>query len=143
VSALTIGGEAVGTPRWIHVAAVVLAPIGCAVLYLFDPSDSGLYPLCPFRVVTGLYCPGCGTLRATNRVLHGRIGDGFGLNPLAVLLAPVVLYAFVSSLLLVTRGRGLPRFLVPASWLWALAFTVIAFGVLRNIPVYPLTLLAP
>jgi hypothetical protein len=138
-----IGGRGVATPYWIHVTALALAPIGCAVLYLFDPSGSGLYPLCPFRVVTGLYCPGCGTLRAGNRLLHGRFGDAFGLNPLAVLMVPLLVYALASSLLLVARGKPLPRLMISGAWLWVLLFTVVAFGVLRNVPVYPLTLLAP
>ena len=142
MASLAIGGR-VAAPRWVHVAALVVAPIGCAVLYLFDPSGSGLYPLCPFRVMTGLYCPGCGTTRAMSRLLHGRLGDAFALNALAVLMTPLVIYAFASSLLLVTSGKPLPRLAISGAWLWALAGTVVAFGILRNIPVYPLTLLVP
>ncbi|MDQ3940339.1 MAG: DUF2752 domain-containing protein [Actinomycetota bacterium] len=141
--AWAIGGYGPGTPRWLHVTIVALLPVACSVLYLVDPSGSGLYPLCPFRAVTGLYCPGCGTLRAGNRLLHGRIGDAFSFNSLTMLMLPVFIYAFASSFLLVVRGKPLPRFVVPNSWLWALAGTVIAFGVLRNIPAYPFTLLAP
>jgi hypothetical protein len=142
MASLAIGGRGVATPQWIHLAGLALAPIGCAVLYLFDPSG-GLYPLCPFRVMTGLYCPGCGTTRAVSRLLHGRFGDAFTLNALAVLMTPLLIYAYASSLLLVTRGKPLPRLMISGAWLWALAFVVVAFGVLRNVPVYPLTLLAP
>jgi len=28
-------------------------------------------------------------------------------------------------------------------WIWALLAAIVAFGVLRNIPIYPFTLLAP
>ena len=141
--AWALGGASESTPRWLHLAAVVLAPLACGVLYLFDPSGSSLYPLCPFRAITGLYCPGCGTLRAGNRLLHGRVDEAMAFNPLAVLMVPVLLYALASSFLLVTRDRPLPRITIPSAWIWSLGAVVLAFGVLRNIPVYPLTLLAP
>ena len=128
----------------LHKLVLIAAPLGCAVLYLFDPSASNnIYPLCPFRAMTGLWCPGCGTLRAGNRLLHGRVGDAIGLNPLAVAMIPVLLYAFVSTALLVLRGRGLPTVKVPAGAVWALAAVLIAFGIVRNIPAAPFTLLAP
>ncbi|MGH2809176.1 MAG: DUF2752 domain-containing protein [Actinomycetota bacterium] len=138
-----IGGYGVATPRWIHLVAVALAPVGCAVLYLFDPSDTGLYPLCPFRVMTGLWCPGCGTTRAMSRLLHGRVADALTLNVLAVLMVPLALYAYASSMLLVTRGTPLPRLAVSGAWLWALGLAIVAFGILRNVPVYPFSLLVP
>ena len=143
MGAWALGGPTETTPRWLHVAAIVTAPVVCAVLYLADPSGSGLYPLCPFRAMTGLYCPGCGTLRAGNRLLQGRLDDALALNPLAVLAVPVALYALASSLLVVTRGRALPRIAPSRAWIWILAAVVVAFGVVRNIPVHPFTLLAP
>ena len=143
MAGFAVGGYGATTSRWIHIVAVALAPVGCAVLYLFDPSDSGLYPLCPFRVMTGLWCPGCGTTRSMSRLLHGRFADALTLNVLAVLLVPVALYAYASSLLLVARGKPLPRFEISGAWLWALALTIAAFGILRNVPAYPFTLLKP
>jgi hypothetical protein len=32
---------------------------------------------------------------------------------------------------------------VKPGWIWLLLVAIVAFGVLRNIPVYPFTLLAP
>ena len=34
-----------------------------AVLFVFDPVTAHIFPTCPMCAVTGLYCPGCGTLR--------------------------------------------------------------------------------
>ena len=143
MGAWALGGATETTPRWLHVAAIVTAPVVCAVLYLADPSGSSLYPLCPFRAMTGLYCPGCGTLRAGNRLLHGRVDDALALNPLAVLAVPVVMYALASSFLLVIWGRALPRIALRSGWIWMLVAIVVSFGVVRNIPVHPFTLLAP
>lgn len=143
MSTWAVTGVNPDAPRIVHLAAVIAASIACTVLYIFDPSDGGLYPLCPFRAVTGLYCPGCGTLRAGNRLLHGRVGDAFALNPITMLMVPVLLYLLASSALLAAGRTPLPRLRVPAAWIWVLCFVFLAFGVLRNIPIYPLTLLAP
>ncbi len=142
MSALAVTGIDPDAPRIVHVAAIAASSLACMVLYLFDPSEGG-YPLCPFRAVTGLYCPGCGTLRAGNRLVHGRIGDAFGFNALAVLMLPVLIYAFTSSLLVAAGRPALPRPRIPAAWIWVFGFVALAFGVLRNIPIEPLTALAP
>ena len=143
MSAWAVSGVNPDAPRIVHLAAVVAASVACTVLYIFDPSDGGLYPLCPFRAVTGLYCPGCGTLRAGNRLLHGRVGDALALNPLTMLMVPVLLYLLASSAFVAAGRTPLPRLRVPTAWIWVLCFVFLAFGVLRNIPVYPLTVLAP
>ncbi|MEJ2068687.1 MAG: DUF2752 domain-containing protein, partial [Deltaproteobacteria bacterium] len=53
------------------VAAVVLIS-GIVILYFFKPGQSPIYPPCPFHLITGLYCPGCGSLRALHALFHGR-----------------------------------------------------------------------
>jgi hypothetical protein len=42
-------------------------------------------PACPFRVITGIPCPTCGTTHAAIALLEGRVGDAFAANPLAAL----------------------------------------------------------
>jgi hypothetical protein len=42
-------------------------------------------PACPFRAITGLPCPTCGTTHAALALLDGRIGDAFVANPLAAM----------------------------------------------------------
>ena len=44
-----------------------------AVLFFFNPAQSGFYPFCVFHRTTGLLCPGCGSLRALHQLLHQRI----------------------------------------------------------------------
>src|SRR4051812_8286775 len=79
-----------------------------ALLYLrlFNPATSGLYPPCPFRYLTGLNCPGCGTLRALHQLLHGHPLAALGLNPLLIFGLPFMLYVFISYALVAVRGRG-------------------------------------
>ncbi len=42
--------------------------------------------LCPFRLLTGIPCPGCGGIRAANALLHGEILKALYINPLSCLL---------------------------------------------------------
>ena len=42
-------------------------------------------PACPFRAITGIPCPTCGTTHAALALLNGRFGDAFSANPLATL----------------------------------------------------------
>ncbi len=116
---------------------------GCAVLFLVDPSTSAFYPPCPFCALTGLYCPGCGTARALHALLHGHIGEALGLNPLMVVMLPFLGYSLLSYAILRARGWSLPG--IPASpfWGWLALWAILAYWVLRNVPLYPLSLLAP
>ncbi len=125
----------------ILVAAVVL--IGLALLSAFDPAASGIFPPCPFHAMTGLHCPGCGTMRALHQLLHGNLLAAFSLNPLMMLSLPWILYGLVSACVRRLGGRQLPTVFVPAAWIWALLAVVVVFAVLRNVPFYPLNLLAP
>jgi Protein of unknown function (DUF2752) len=44
-----------------------------------------LLPGCPFRRLTGIPCPTCGTTRAAVALLGGHLGAALALNPLATL----------------------------------------------------------
>ena len=118
-------------PVVLSLATLALLPV-CALVYLVDPAGSSLYPLCPFYAATGLYCPVCGSLRATNRLLHGDVASAFGFNPLLLLALPVIAYAYASVVLRAWRGEGLPRLRVGPPAAWGLALFVALFAVLRN-----------
>ena len=114
-----------------------------ALVYARNPEEAGFYPPCPFYFLTGLHCPGCGTLRGMHQLLRGDVLAAFGYNPFSMLMLPIIGYAFLSALLLTAWGRRLPTVFVHPTLIWGLLATVIAFWVLRNVPVYPFTLLAP
>ncbi len=127
-------------------AMMFLVATFAALLYLrlFNPATgASFYLRCPFNALTGLYCPGCGSTRAAHQLLHGHFAAALALNPLLVLLLPFLGYAFVSYALMGIRGRGLPRVFVPPPLIWLLFWMVLAFWILRNVPLYPFYLLAP
>lgn len=103
---------------------------------LHDPARSTLYPSCLFQVATGFFCPGCGTLRALHRLLHGQVLEALRYNALTVAVLPIAAWV------LAREARGAKRPLSLAA-LWALVLVVVLFGVLRNVPFEPFTRLAP
>ena len=76
-------------------AAVVALLVIAVVFYFFNPESYGFYPRCPFFVLTGLQCAGCGGSRAVHSLLHGDFRHAFELNPLLFLAAPFVLLLFL------------------------------------------------
>ena len=61
----------------------LLAAASVAVL-VRSPSVSGMWPTCPIHAVTGGFCPGCGSSRALESLLHGNLLDAFWFNPLFI-----------------------------------------------------------
>lgn len=114
--------------------AIVAIPLLAAlfVLYCFDPVRTAIFPPCPFHLVTGCHCPGCGSLRAIHSLLHGHLAGAMAQNPLMVVSIPVVGVMLFSPAWIYKRW-------VP----WAAMIVLIVYGVIRNMPVWPLTLLAP
>ena len=79
------------------IALVIAAgTIGLVFLYFYNPQDIDFFPRCPFYALTGLKCPGCGTLRAIHAALHLRVMDAFALNPFMVISIPVLIGLLVS-----------------------------------------------
>lgn len=79
---------------------------GGIVLFLlftfFDPSAFP-FPKCPFKTLTGLECPGCGSQRAIYHALHGNFAESFRLN---LLFFPAIVYGGIG---LITE-RMLPSY---------------------------------
>jgi hypothetical protein len=140
--------SALSRARWrarlvlVFLAAIVL-PGGSALLYHFPPGESSFYPPCVFHVVTGLHCPGCGATRCLGALVHGDLAQAAAYNPLLVAALPVVLVGLYAMAFRMWTGRRLPLPRLPAWAIYALFCVIVVYAVLRNVDVYPLTLLAP
>lgn len=122
-----------GLPGWVIVCGAAIAgALALGLLFALDPAQSGIYPSCPLHALTGLYCPGCGSLRATHLLLHGDLTDALRKNPLLVVSLPLLGLAMV-------RRRWLYYPWTP----WIVLAILVAYGVARNMPWWPLRLLAP
>lgn len=121
-----------------------LGAIGlAAVAYtgMVDPNSSHAFPLCPLRLVTGIDCPVCGSLRATHALVHGHLGAAAGHNLLFVLAVPFVMFAW-ATWMAAAVGWPVRRRRIPARTWPALAVITALFMVLRNLPMPPLHWLA-
>ncbi|MFC3877535.1 DUF2752 domain-containing protein [Winogradskyella maritima] len=130
------------TKTIIHISiAIVLISI-LSLYFFIDPSDTALFPKCPFLSMTNLYCPGCGSQRAVHDILQGNILEGFRHNYLFLLLGLVLGYQFY-IFLKSRKGQPTENLLRQSKVTRGILILVILFWILRNIPVFPFTELAP
>ncbi|HIZ75573.1 MAG TPA: DUF2752 domain-containing protein [Candidatus Mediterraneibacter stercoravium] len=122
-------------------AAAVFAA-GALYLYFHDPYQ---YPLpCIIKLLTGLYCPGCGAGRACFSILHGKFFDAFCYNPLLVILLPFA-GGYIAARGIdwaVTGGNHIDG-KISIKLLLAVLIIILVYGILRNTPIFPFSLLAP
>ena len=128
---------------WVILGMLALAGAAFA-LYQQGPGGAAWMPGCTFHKFTGLNCPGCGMTRAAYATLHGRIGEGFRMNPVGMVLVPVACIGLGIEILGWVRGKPLPlRFNIGARGAWGIGWVVISFWILRNIPIWPFLWLSP
>lgn len=113
----------------VGLAALVVAAV---VYFTFDPSHSAWFPKCPFLVLTGYRCPGCGSQRAVHALLTGNLATAWHYNALLVVALP-----FIALLLAgLAMRRRYPRFdaALNSLWvIWTVLVVIIAWWLARNI----------
>jgi hypothetical protein len=117
------------------VAAGGLLLAGCAALAVVDPS--GGPTICPFKLLTGLDCPGCGGTRAAHQLFTGHLGAAADLNVLALVGIPLVLAALFVSLTAAFGGPRWRSFTFSSTWTRVALVVVAVFWVVRNLPGAP------
>ena len=121
-------------------AALVAGAGGAAALLSrFDPRTAGFFPPCVFHRLTGLHCPGCGATRALHALVHGDVVGALHDNAVFVLMLPAIVGLLGTEILLPPERRPF----IPAWAIWTLFAALVTFTVARNVPVYPMNLLAP
>ncbi len=125
--------------RWVATGTTAVTCAGLAgYLYLVDPNNpTNAYPQCPLKQLTGIDCPGCGGLRATNSMVHGDIAGVIDHNILALVIVPLIAY-LITRWVLGLFGKQLPALRLPPWSRYVIPVVVIAFTVVRNIPNTPL-----
>ena len=98
-----------------------------------DPHRAHSWGVCPLYAITGIYCPGCGGLRAVNDLTRGHVLQALHSNVLVTVGYPVGVALL--AWLVVRRWRGKPTSAAPRPWLgWAALVVALAFMVVRNTP---------
>lgn len=111
-----------------------LGVAACGVLLLVPPGSpyAKWLPRCMFNQMTGLYCPGCGATRALSAMLHGDVKASLHNNLLLFPLLALIVFLIMK-----------PEISLKRPVMIAILAVILAFTVLRNIPVAPFTYLAP
>lgn len=138
-----IDPRAKGAARLAAAAGVAALAAGSGIVGLFDPSETRLFPVCPLHALTGLACPGCGLTRAFHALFTGDWIVALDFNLLTPIWAVILGYVAISLTLTAVRGRGLPMWPTNPRFLMSFMTVLLVFGVLRNIPQWPLTILYP
>ena len=93
--------------RRVGLILIVILLAGIAVTYKYlDPSVVPIFPRCPFRLLTGYLCPGCGSQRAIHHLLNLDLPGAWRMNPLLVIALPYLLLGLILKPLSRHNGRG-------------------------------------
>src|ERR1700761_8723506 len=127
-------------------SGALLAGSATGFLYLVNPHSHQVFLPCPFRLITGLYCPFCGGLRMVHDLVHGHLVAALHDDALAL---PLLLIA-AAAWLNVAVGRWGRRAGGPGGrgarpgWPWPRGVGVPgALALVRNLPFGPFTALHP
>lgn len=104
------------------------------VFYILDPEKYAVFPKCPFLLMTGLECPGCGTQRSIHQLLHLNIGAALRYNTFMVLALP---YIFLGIYFDFFNGKArnprLQNFFYGRWSAIVVLVIILAFWILRNL----------
>lgn len=119
-----------------YIAAGTGALLAGAVGYvgLVDPHyKNSVYPLCPFRWLTGWNCPFCGGLRMTHDIIHGDLAAAINDNVFLLVGIPLL-----AGWILFSRHRRESKPINPTSAIVTVVVATLAWTILRNLPGFPL-----
>lgn len=119
--------------RWLSAAIAGTAVLVAGFLFFIDPTTTGWMPPCPFHALTGLDCPGCGSLRALHSLLHLRGIQALSFNPLTCICLPFLGTWWLWHAGRAATGRALAVPFIRPALLWSIVATVLFFGIARNI----------
>ena len=131
---------------FILIGVPAVALLAAFLVYSHNPNlESRYYLPCFFHKLTGLYCPGCGNTRALYALLHLDFSGMLNNNALFPFLAVLLIWLTAGEYLKLLFGKRIlwvPGKISPVV-LAVMVLAVIAFTILRNLPIFPFSLLAP
>lgn len=124
----------------LRASGFIAAVVAVLLLYYFRDARTLPFPRCPLYLLTHYYCPGCGSQRALSALLHADFRQALRCNVLLVAFLPLLLYAGWHRLK--PAASPLKLFYSPV-FSGAVLAVVLLFWLLRNLPFFPFSLLAP
>ena len=91
-------------------------------------SMAAVRPPCPFRAITSLPCPGCGSGRALLSLSRLDLVAAFAWNPLVTSGAVAFLAGGLAALAAALSGRGVPAVRLSPGWVRVAAVAAVALS---------------
>jgi hypothetical protein len=124
----------------------VMLFFGMGLLFIYstiNPTNVNFLPKCPLYVTTGIYCPGCGSQRATHYLLNLNFIGVVKQNVLYILGLCVIVYHFLIIAINAVLKKRIYNYIYHPKTPLIILIIVLLFWVLRNLPFAPFHLLAP
>ena len=114
---------------------VVLFIVILLIYKNYNPEIFLLFPKCPFKLLTGLKCAGCGSQRAIHNLLNLKINSAFKENALLISFLP---YIFLGLLYDFFKPQNkyiikIHKILYRGKAVFIVLTIIVLFWVLRNI----------
>ena len=109
----------------------ILIAAALGVLYLIWLHRTGIAIPCPFRMLTGKLCPGCGITRMIVFMLRMNFKGAFRANPFLFVTLPYLVAQLIYAEYMRVHGRKLPAWDNAVLVVYLIA--LIVFGIVRNL----------
>ena len=105
---------------------------GIGLLYYAVVSLTGIGIPCPFFLITGFQCPGCGISRMLMALIRLDFVSAFHYNPAVLLTSPILLFFLIrSDIGYIRTGKSSVN---KYNFVWIAELVILlAFGVVRNL----------
>ena len=116
------------------VATIGGLALATAALHFRDPHSRGSWGFCPSAAM-GIWCPGCGGLRAVNDLTNGDVTAAASSNLLFVLLLPLLVFLLGRWAIESWRGHDRePNARLITLTTIGICAAAVVFAILRNLP---------
>lgn len=126
-----------------QIVLLIILLIIAVLFYFLNPVEHQLFPKCIFHSVSGYHCPGCGSQRAIHSLMHLNFAGVVGNNFLFLPAVALIIYHYLHPVLNKLLSWKLPNVFYYKKTPWIIFAVVILFWILRNLPWYPFSVLAP
>lgn len=118
------------------VVLAIFVLVMVALFYVKDPASSW-YIACPFKLMTGYDCPGCGGQRALHQLLHFNFKNAFLLNPLLIMILPLIMMAAIVNFnFFKAKFPKISQSLFSNKMIVAMLVLTLFFFIFRNTEIY-------
>ena len=108
-----------------------------SLYFLYNPSHVKVATMCPFHVTTGMHCPGCGSIRAMDDLIHLKVLNALSHNAL------LIVSLFLSIAIFLYSKEKFYHLMYHPKSPWIIFGVITLFWILRNLKFHPFCHLAP